>query len=88
MAFGVLLLVWASIRVLLMRKSIEQSRVKDIKGLMMCTCASFTFGHSVCLLMRLALSRSPYDEDDEHAVQALMSAHSCLSHMHTIDSTK
>ncbi|KAI0657213.1 aminophospholipid-transporting P-type ATPase [Cubamyces menziesii] len=34
-AFGVLLLVWASIRVLLMRKSIEQSRVKDIKGLMM-----------------------------------------------------
>jgi sodium/potassium-transporting ATPase subunit alpha len=35
-AFGVLLLVWASIRVLLMRKSIEQSRVKDIKGLMMC----------------------------------------------------
>ena len=36
-AFGVLLLVWSSIRVLLMRKSIEQSRVKDIKGLMMCT---------------------------------------------------
>ena len=35
-AFGVLLLVWSSIRVLLMRKSIEQSRVKDIKGLMMC----------------------------------------------------
>ncbi|KAI0628777.1 aminophospholipid-transporting P-type ATPase [Trametes polyzona] len=34
-AFGVLLLVWASIRVLLMRKSIEQGRVKDIKGLMM-----------------------------------------------------
>ncbi|KAH9890537.1 aminophospholipid-transporting P-type ATPase [Cubamyces lactineus] len=34
-AFGVLLLMWASIRVLLMRKSIEQSRVKDIKGLMM-----------------------------------------------------
>ena len=37
-AFGVLLLVWSSVRVLLMRKSIEQSRVKDIKGLMMCTC--------------------------------------------------
>ncbi|KAI0696556.1 aminophospholipid-transporting P-type ATPase [Cerioporus squamosus] len=33
--FGVLLLVWSSIRVLLMRKGIEQSRVKDIKGLMM-----------------------------------------------------
>ncbi|OBZ75063.1 hypothetical protein A0H81_04877 [Grifola frondosa] len=34
-AFGVLLLAWASIRVLLLRKGIEQSRVKDIKGLMM-----------------------------------------------------
>ncbi|KAJ7067761.1 aminophospholipid-transporting P-type ATPase [Mycena belliarum] len=34
-AFGVLLLVWASIRVLLLRKSIETARVKDIKGLMM-----------------------------------------------------
>lgn len=34
-AFGVLLLVWASIRVLILRKSVEQSRVKDIKGLMM-----------------------------------------------------
>ncbi|KAJ6546853.1 aminophospholipid-transporting P-type ATPase [Mycena capillaripes] len=34
-AFGVLLLVWASIRVLILRKSIEHSRVKDIKGLMM-----------------------------------------------------
>ncbi|KAH9948142.1 aminophospholipid-transporting P-type ATPase [Amylocystis lapponica] len=34
-AFGVLLLVWASIRVLLLRKGIEQARVKDIKGLMM-----------------------------------------------------
>jgi hypothetical protein len=36
MAFGVVLLVWASIRVLLMRKSIEQARVQDIKGLRMC----------------------------------------------------
>jgi len=35
MAFGVLLLLWASIRVLLLRKSIEMGRVKDIKGLMM-----------------------------------------------------
>jgi len=34
-AFGVLLLVWASMRVLLLRKSTERSRVKDIKGLMM-----------------------------------------------------
>lgn len=35
-AFGVLLLAWASVRVLLLRKSVEQGRVKDIKGLMMC----------------------------------------------------
>ncbi|KAJ6606312.1 aminophospholipid-transporting P-type ATPase [Mycena vulgaris] len=34
-AFGILLLVWASVRVLILRKSIESSRVKDIKGLMM-----------------------------------------------------
>ncbi|THH27921.1 hypothetical protein EUX98_g6275 [Antrodiella citrinella] len=34
-AFGVLLLAWASLRVVLMRKSIEHSKVKDIKGLMM-----------------------------------------------------
>ncbi|KAF7359150.1 Cation-ATPase-N domain-containing protein [Mycena sanguinolenta] len=34
-AFGCLLLVWASLRVLLLRKSIENARVKDIKGLMM-----------------------------------------------------
>ena len=37
-AFGVLLLVWSSIRVLLLRKSIEQQKVKDIQGLMMCKC--------------------------------------------------
>ncbi|KAJ7494483.1 aminophospholipid-transporting P-type ATPase [Mycena galericulata] len=34
-AFGVLLLIWASIRVLILRRSIENLRVKDIKGLMM-----------------------------------------------------
>ena len=36
--FGVLVLAWASIRVVLMRKSIARARVEDIKGLMMCTC--------------------------------------------------
>lgn len=35
-AFGVLLLIWTSLRVLLMRKGLEQARVKDIHGLMMC----------------------------------------------------
>ncbi|KAN0141264.1 aminophospholipid-transporting P-type ATPase [Lactarius tabidus] len=34
-AFGCLTLAWASIRVLLARRSIERTRVKDIKGLMM-----------------------------------------------------
>jgi sodium/potassium-transporting ATPase subunit alpha len=34
-AFGFVLLLWASIRVLLLRKSIEMGRVKDIQGLMM-----------------------------------------------------
>ncbi|KAI0823899.1 aminophospholipid-transporting P-type ATPase [Trametes gibbosa] len=34
-AFGILLLAWASIRVVLLRKGVEQARVKDIKGLMM-----------------------------------------------------
>lgn len=40
-AFGFLLLAWASIRVVLLRKGLEQSRVKDIQGLMMCTLFSF-----------------------------------------------
>ncbi|KAJ7642253.1 aminophospholipid-transporting P-type ATPase [Roridomyces roridus] len=34
-AFGCLLLAWASLRVILLRKSVENARVKDIKGLMM-----------------------------------------------------
>lgn len=68
-AFGVLLVVWASVRVLLLRKGIEQSRVKDIKGLMMCTCVVslnppgrrvFTCGLGLC---------SPHIENDEHALE-------------------
>lgn len=43
-AFGVLLLVWSSIRVLLLRKSVQNARVKDIKGLMMCTRCLFFHG--------------------------------------------
>jgi len=34
-SFGCLILVWVSIRVLLARRSMERTRVKDIKGLMM-----------------------------------------------------
>jgi sodium/potassium-transporting ATPase subunit alpha len=36
MAFGVLLLAWASMRVVLLRKSNERARARDIRGLMMC----------------------------------------------------
>lgn len=35
-AFGLVLLAWASLRVVLLRKGVEQARVKDIQGLMMC----------------------------------------------------
>ncbi|EJD00183.1 aminophospholipid-transporting P-type ATPase [Fomitiporia mediterranea MF3/22] len=34
--FGTLILAWASLRVVLMRKALERSKVKDIKGLIMC----------------------------------------------------
>ncbi|EJD46213.1 P-type cation-transporting ATPase [Auricularia subglabra TFB-10046 SS5] len=34
-AFGALLLVWSTLRVVVLRKSIEDARVKDISGLMM-----------------------------------------------------
>ena len=35
-AFGIVLLAWASFRVVLLRKGMQESRVKDIQGLMMC----------------------------------------------------
>ena len=35
-AFGFLILAWASFRVILARRSMEQTRVKDIRGLSMC----------------------------------------------------
>ena len=42
-AFGCLLLAWASLRVVLLRKSIEEAKVKPIKGLKMCTLRCFRF---------------------------------------------
>lgn len=36
LAFGAVLLVWASLRVVLLRRTVEDAKVKDIKGLMMC----------------------------------------------------
>jgi hypothetical protein len=41
MAFGVLLLAWASLRVVLLRKSNERARARDIRGLVMCECLIF-----------------------------------------------
>lgn len=35
LAFGAVLLVWASLRVVLLRRTVEDAKVKDIKGLMM-----------------------------------------------------
>ena len=72
-AFGVLLLVWASIRVLLLRKGIEQARVKDIKGLMMCAYFPSLFDSSFDGDADIALlPRSPNDAHDEYALKALM----------------
>lgn len=46
-AFGCLLLAWASLRVVLLRKSLEEAKVKDIKGLRMC---SYFYPFFVCLI--------------------------------------
>ena len=74
--FGCLLLAWASIRVILMRKSIEQARVKDIKGLMMCECFASIFDTYILggeWADAMAVY-SPDDEDDEYALEALTTA--------------
>jgi sodium/potassium-transporting ATPase subunit alpha len=50
--FGIIILAWASIRVVLLRKSIQSSRVKDIKGLQMCEYSnSFANGTVVSALI-------------------------------------
>lgn len=66
-AFGVLLLAWASIRVLLLRKSIENSKVKDIKGLMMCTSCLWFY----CCCPSDLSDPSPNNAYHEHALKAL-----------------
>jgi hypothetical protein len=63
-AFGILLLIWACIRVLLMRASINNQKVKDIKGLMMCEYSLFVFGGTDYLF---TMVHSPDHEDDEYA---------------------
>lgn len=69
-AFGCLTLIWASIRVLLARRSIERTRVRDIQGLMMCKFHSRSRGEwipsSDCHSFL-----SPDDAYDEYALAAL-----------------
>ncbi|KAF9557188.1 aminophospholipid-transporting P-type ATPase [Agrocybe pediades] len=55
-AFGVLLLAWSSLRVVLLRKSVDHMKVKDIKGLMMCKC--FYLGILMIPTMRTMSMRS------------------------------
>lgn len=47
-AFGFLLLAWASFRVYLLKRTLEETRVKDIKGLMMCKCPLILFAVRMC----------------------------------------
>lgn len=68
-AFGCLLLVWTSIRVVLLRKSVRNSRVQDIKGLMMCR---FSYSLSVSKRANLYCIFSPNYANNEHAVKTLM----------------
>ncbi len=49
-AFCFLILAWASIRVLLARRSIERTRVKDIQGLKMCKCPAKVVPKSFIML--------------------------------------
>lgn len=64
-AFGCLLLAWASLRVVFLRKSIEDAKVKPIKGLKMCTLLRFLF---VRVDADTAL-RSPHHAYYEHSKQ-------------------
>ena len=57
--FGILLLAWASFRVVLMRKGLEQTRVKDIKGLMMCESMLHDFAnHSMLIFCQVPTMRT------------------------------
>lgn len=47
-AFGIVLLAWSTLRVVILRKSVEHMKVKDIKGLMMC---KFYLTHIIWLLI-------------------------------------
>jgi hypothetical protein len=62
-AFGFLILAWASLRVIILRKSIEHLRVRDIKGLMMCTLA---LSWNTLFLPSHIVSPSPNNENYEY----------------------
>lgn len=69
-AFGCLILVWSCIRVLLARRSMERTRVKDIKGLMMCRFHSCSRGERIPSSDQHC-SLSPNDAYDEYALTTL-----------------
>jgi hypothetical protein len=70
-AFGCVTLAWASIRVLLARRSIDRTRVKDIKGLMMCKFHSCSRGEQISSSHCHSFP-SPNDAHDEYALSALV----------------
>jgi sodium/potassium-transporting ATPase subunit alpha len=66
-AFGFLILAWASVRVLLARRSIERTLVKDIKGLSMCKSPTWLSSN----VRTKYILDSPNDAYDEYALTAL-----------------
>ena len=66
-AFGCVLLAWASLRVVLMRKGLEKAKVKDIKGLMMCKFHFLVYSERSS--KRMILVCSPYNAYNEHTIK-------------------
>jgi len=69
-AFGILLLAWASLRVIMLRRSIEHMKVKDIKGLMMCMCKLHL---GLLALIEPLYTFRPNHAHDEHAFSRISS---------------
>ena len=69
-AFGLLTLAWASFRVVLARRSMDQTRVKDIPRLSMCKSLVVTVECGTFVLIMI-FTQSPYDAYHEYALAAL-----------------
>jgi sodium/potassium-transporting ATPase subunit alpha len=68
-AFGVLLLAWACVKVVIGRRGLEKNKVKDIRGLMMC---EYPFFPDLDLGgMLTCYCDSPDDAHDEHAPKVI-----------------